>query len=201
MYVIVFFKTVSLIRTTLLTSGHMLLNRYHRSLIFIFISLHKAQQTTLSDGLCTFQRNSTVSDCHLQTGSPLLTKTAGWINSQSGDHKCLISLSTLITTSYMYLWCQTYFLARRFLVFSSSSDSVDDDGVVLADVLTGEAGGSTFTALPTLGALATLCIEPSPSLAPGGANRLSFVMDDTSIWLTELCLRLRLLSPKVFNTK
>lgn len=76
---------------------------------------------------------------------------------------------------------KTYFLARRFLVFSSSSDSVDDDGVVLADVLTGEAGGSTLTAVPTLGALATLCIEPSLFLAPGGANRLSFVMDDTSI--------------------
>ena len=26
-------------------------------------------------------------------------------------------------------------------------------------------------------------------------------MDDTSIWLTELCLRLRLLSPTMFNTK
>lgn len=111
------------------------------------------------------------------------------------------SLSELITTSNMYLLCKTYFLARRFLVFSSSSDSVDDDGVVLADVLTGEAGGSTFTAVPTLGALATLCIEPSLFLAPGGAKRLSLVMEDTSIWLTELCLRLRLLSPTEFKTK
>lgn len=56
--------------------------------------------------------------------------------------------------------CTTYFLANRLLSFSSISLSVEEDGVVLADVLTGDAGGSTFTAVPTFGALATLC-KPS----------------------------------------
>lgn len=41
--------------------------------------------------------------------------------------------------------------------------------MVLADVLTGDAGGSPLTAVPTLGALATLCM-PSRLLAPGGAK-------------------------------
>ena len=54
----------------------------------------------------------------------------------------------------------TYFLANRLLSFSSISLSVEEDGVVLADVLTGDAGGSTFTAVATFGALATLC-KPS----------------------------------------
>ena len=94
--------------------------------------------------------------------------------------------------------CTTYFLANRLLSFSSISLSVEEDGVVLADVLTGDAGGSTFTAVPTFGALATLC-KPSRLWAPGGAKWLPFVMYETSIWLMELCRRLRLLSPTKFN--
>lgn len=94
----------------------------------------------------------------------------------------------------------TYFLASRLLVFSSSSLSVDEDGVVLAVVLTGDAGGSTLTAVPTLGALATLCML-SRLLAPGGTKWLSLVIHDTSIWLIELCRRLRLLSPSKFNNR
>lgn len=96
------------------------------------------------------------------------------------------------------VYSATYFLANRLLVFSSISLSVDEDGVVLADVLTGDAGGSTLTAAPTLGALATLCI-PSRLLAPGGAKRLPLVIHDTSIWLIELWRRLRLLSPTEFK--
>ena len=98
-----------------------------------------------------------------------------------------------------HVWvCITYFLANRLLSLSSISLSVEEDGVVLADVLTGDAGGSTFTAVPTFGALATLC-KPSRLWAPGGAKWLPSVMHETSIWLMELCRRLRLLSPTKFN--
>lgn len=88
----------------------------------------------------------------------------------------------------------TYFRACRLLFFSSNSLSVDEDGVVLAEVLTGDFGGSTLSAAPTLGALATLCM-PSRPFAPGGAKWLPFVKHETSIWLIELWRRLRLLSP------